>query len=70
MNHEIITCDVCNPQDGTQGIVRLPHPNEGRGIFKGPRSAAAAAGWQFNRLPNNKGWLSWDGQDICPECQE
>lgn len=61
MIHAVVTCDICNPQDGTQGIVKLPYPNEGRGIFDGPLDAAEDAGWLID-----------DGEDrqVCPECRD
>ena len=58
MIHLVITCDKCNPQDGTRGIIKRPYPNEGWGVFEGPPSAAAGADWQVGPI------------DICPDCQE
>lgn len=69
MIHEIITCDICNPQDGTKGIVRLPYPNEGQGIFEGSRNAASNAGWVFLRNFTST-TFSANKKDICPECIE
>lgn len=59
MIHTVITCDRCNPQDGTQGLVKLPYPNEGIGIFDGPPDAAADADW----------WIT-DDMQLCPYCKE
>jgi len=69
MKHEIVTCDICNPQDGTKGIVRLPTPHEGRGIFEGPRGAAIDAGWQYRHTLTGT-TFSYDRKDICPDCQD
>jgi len=59
MIHTIITCDRCNPQDGTQEIVRPHYPQDDRGYFEGPPAAAADAGW----------WIAEDTQ-VCPDCFE